>query len=449
MSSIFLGRNDELQSLEDHYSSKKAEFIVLYGRRRIGKTELIKQFSKNKRAFYYLCTKEDLKIQIQRIAKLISEKSKLTVPLILDFDDFGKFIQSISEQERFILAIDEFPFLIEGNEEATSVWQRIWDEFLSKTKIFMILCGSSISMMESEVLGTKSPLYGRRTGQIKLGPLSFLETIKFYPKFPIEKAVYFFSITDGIPFYILEMDPKLSFLKNIEENIARKDKLLYEEPELLLKEELREPRVYNQILRTIASGATKVTDICNKSGIPQNQITKYLNVLIDLQFIKKKIPVTIKKETSKQTLYFIKDNFLHFYYKFIEPNKYLVEQDKQKELSEKIEKELDSFIGKWVFEDVILSLFEKRVAKAPFVFSKSGSWWNRQGKEIDIILINEEEQKILFCEVKWTKLNQKERIHLERELKEKAMIVDWRNEKRKEYYIIFDKTDLEKISLTN
>jgi len=446
MSRIFVGRKEELRALEERYRLKTAQFMVIYGRRRVGKTELIKHFVKGKDGVYYLCTKEALNVQLQRIAVMVAETFQQPTPLVKDVDDLGKYIQSVSKEKLFVLAIDEFPFMIGGDKATPSVWQRLWDEYLSKFPIFVILCGSSISMMESEVLGSKSPLYGRRTGQIKLQPLRFPEVREFYSKKKIEEVVYLFSVTDGIPFYMNEMNPDLSFLDNIKINIASKDKLLYEEPDLLLREELREPHLYKEILKAIAKGCTKLTDICNTSGIPQNQITKYLNVLIELNFIEKRSPITIKKAISKQTLYFIKDNFFLFYFKFIESNKYLVEQDKQDEIINKIGKELDQYIGKYVFERVAKEIIQSKgfSGKLPLKFTKIGSWWSRKGDEIDIVLLNEETSEIMFCEVKWSTLSQQEVHAAKNNLKEKAALVDWNNKKRKEYFAIFAKGFKEK-----
>ncbi len=445
MSRLFIGRENELAALGEHYRSNKAELIVIYGRRRIGKTELIKQFVKEKAEVYYLCTKEGLLVQLQRLGKIIAEQIGHTTPLISEPDDFGRFVLSFAKHKRFVLAVDEFPFMLDGDKAAASVWQRLWDEFLVGSKIYLILCGSSIAMMESEVLGVKSPLYGRRTGQLKLLPLKFIETLRFYPRLKIEDAVYLFGLTDGIPFYIAEMDSAAGFFENVERKLLRKDQLLYEEPQLLLKEELREPHLYKQILKAIAGGCTKLTDICNKSGVPQNQITKYLNVLLELNFIEKRVPVTVRKPISKQTLYFVKDNFFLFYFRFVEPNKYLIEQDKQDEVVAKIRPEIDNFIGRFVFERVAWELAAdgKLQSMLPKVaFTKIGSWWSRHD-EIDLVLLNEESMDIVFCEVKWGRLSARERQAIEYRLREKARSVEWNNSRRKEYFLIFDRRDLE------
>src|SRR3989338_8690241 len=171
---MFIGRKKELAALQERYESGNAELVAIWGRRRVGKTELIKQFLKDKHGAYFLCVKEGWLESLQRLSKTMARKSGGVTPAIGGVDDFCRYAENMCKN-RFIIVLDEFPYLAEADRAATSIWQAIWDEHLAKTKAYLIICGSSIAMMEREVFGEKSPLYGRRTGQNPIAPPSFRE----------------------------------------------------------------------------------------------------------------------------------------------------------------------------------------------------------------------------------------------------------------------------------
>ncbi len=446
----FINRQEELEFLQDAYKSDKSQLVVLYGRRRVGKTYLLQHFMKEKKHTYFFCTKGNETEQIKLLSGMIGETFNDTALSLSPFSEWRTlfmYLYEKAQKERFLLVIDEFPFLMSANPAVTSIFQKYWDEYLSKTKIMLVLCGSSITMMESEVLAYKSPLYGRRTGQWKVKPFLFGNTIDFFQKSSnIEEIIKIFSITGGVPFYLAELNLDKTALENIQEQIARKGKLLYEEGEILLKEELREPSTYFSILEAISSGNTKQAHIANRIGMPSTGLPRYLSTLERLEYIEKIIPVTEFKR-SKKTIYKIRDNFINFWFKFIYPNRSYIEEGNYGKFKEILDKYFEKHVS-FAFEGVCMDFLRENLRKnlLPFSFTKLGTWYGysrdevtkvRKVDEIDIVGLEENTGDIIFMECKWEILSEKAAEKVLFELKEKSLNVDWKNDTRKEYFGIF------------
>ena len=444
---LFIDRDEELNFLNQHYAQTKAQFIVIYGRRRVGKSELVKQFIKDKEAIYFLPTKTTAPHHLQRFLEKIAFHFKNYTPQITSWEDgFKYFLQRIDSQERLVLVIDEFPYLIEANPEIPSLFQLFWDEYLKDRNLFLIILGSSVSMMETEVLGQKSPLYGRRTGQIRLLPFKFKDAALFYPSLPIEKIIELYAVVGNIPMYLLEFDPHKSLIQNIQDKILAQKELLYEETNFLLKEELRNPATYQAILEAIA-GSTTATEIANKAQVELHNLDKYLKVLLRLDLIYKETPVTIEKPKSRKVNYFLKDNFFCFWYRFCFPNISLLEENPGVLLNQIIQPQLNSYIGK-KFEQVCKEYLwqQNQDGKRSFLFTKLGREWGKipgaadhqNQYEIDLCAINPKNKEILFGECKWQKeVDPVAQLHL---LRDKVAAVGWNKGQRKEHFILFAKS---------
>src|SRR3989344_2075537 len=444
MNRIFVNRERELKFLLDKYKSKGFDFIVIYGRRRVGKTELVKQFIKDKKNIYFLADKRGTEFNINRFKDKISEF--LDEPRVeLDTFEavFSYLLKKIGDQ-RLIICIDEFSYLIEKDDSIPSVFQLIIDEILNKSNIMLILLGSSVSLMENGVLSSKSPLYGRRTGQFKIEPLSFSNILEFFPNRELSENVLLYSVFGGIPFYLNKIDNGAA-LDNIKSLILKKGEILYEEIDFLLKEELREPSTYKSILEEIASGCSKIGEISNKAKVETRDIDKYLKVLINLGYVEKEISPT-EKEKSKKTIYRIKDNFFKFWFKFCSPKLSELEIGREGEVFSFIKNNLNSFVG-IIFEEICKEFLGKNRI---FEYKKVGRWWGykridnkREEIEIDICAVNDKTKEILFGECKW-----KDNVNVEsimKDLREKIEYVEWNNEKRKESYAIFAKSFSKKV----
>ncbi len=453
-----IDREEETAFLEEAYEQNKSQLIVLYGRRRVGKTYLLQHFMRGKKHAYYLCTKGNEIEQIRLLSRMIGETFNDTALTLSPFSDWRSlfiYLYEKAQKEKFILAIDEFPYLINANSAITSIFQKYWDEYLSKTKTMLVLCGSSIAMMESEVLAHKSPLYGRRTGQWKVKPMSFENARKFFPEgASIDEAIRIYTITGGVPFYLADLDLGKTATENILEHIARKGKMLYEEGEFLLKEELRDPSTYFSVFEAISAGNTKQVEIANRIGMLSTTLPRYLSTLERLEYIEKIAPVTEHKR-SKKTIYKIKDNFMDFWFKFIYPNRSYIEESNYKKFKEILDLYFEKHVS-FAFEGVCRDFLIRQNAMnlLPAYLTKIGKWYGyyrdegqRKELEIDIVALDENETGIFFAECKWQNLNNKDAKRVLFDLQEKSKNVDWNIEKRKEYFAIFAKKIEGKVAL--
>jgi AAA+ ATPase superfamily predicted ATPase len=459
--SRFIDRERELEFLEEKFNSDERQLIVIYGRRRLGKTELIKQFCKDKDHIYFLADRRGSLLNAERFANIAAEFFGDVPPKVRNFDDVFTYIAIRLNKRKIVTVIDEFSYLVEKDDSIPSVFQLIWDEVLKDKNIMLILCGSLVSMMES-ILSYRSPLYGRRTGQWKLSPLRFNQAKQFFPNYSTEQRVVAYSILGGIPFYLNTFDDRKDIYVNIEEKILTKGEVLYEEVEFLLREELRDYSSYLSILEAIARGNSRLSEIANFSKIQAKDLPKYLNVLIRLDIVEKVHPITEKRATKK-TIYKIKDNFFDFYFRFVYPYKSDLELGNVKKVMGIIKKDFNTFIGK-KFEDVSRGFLYELSLKGltPFKLLNIGTWWEKD-EEIDIVAFDREGKRILFCEAKWQDLDESEAERILERLKKKASVVKWFNAKRKEYfcligkrlkdkkdlrekgYLVFDLEDFEKI----
>ena len=429
----FVDRKKELDFLEKNYTERESSLVIIYGRRRIGKTELVKNFIKNKPHIYFLADNRGDYQNLKEMQRFMGYFLQDDLFVKADIREWTELFEEFSKkmEDKIVIVVDEFPYLITSNKAVPSLFQKIWDTTLSSKKVCLVLLGSRIGMMETAVLGYRSPLYGRRTGQWKVLPLKFKYLHKFLPDYSIEDLIKTFSITDGIPAYILTMNPKISFSENLIENVFSSGSFLYQEAEFLLRQELREQANYFNISKAVSVGRTKFGEIVTFTELDKTLVSKYLSTLMLLHVLKKEFPITQKKET-RNARYSFEDNYYNFWFRFVYPNKTLIEGGKITELIDSIESDFNMHVSR-VFEKVCReSLFDTSL-----VFNKMGRWWHKD-KEIDIVALNEKTKDILFAECKW-----KDNVNAERifsDLKEKTGHVKWYNDSRKEKFVIFGKS---------
>ena len=438
MSRIFIDREKELNLLENKYNSNNFELIVIYGRRRIGKTRLIKEFIKDKPYIYFLCDKTGTKLNIQRFKKSISEFLKEPEVMLEDLEDIFRYLIK-KYKKRLVIVFDEFSYLVEKDPSIPSIFQRVIDNVLQDSNIVLILCGSSISMMEKRVLSTKSPLYGRKTCHLKIKRLPFKSYFELYPKNDIKKNIEFFSVTGGVPFYMNIFKEEKSLYENVVSEIANRYGRLWEEVDFLLKTELREPDVYKKILEAIALGNRKLVHIAHRIAIEPNKVSKYLLILENLQIVKKEYPITENKLKTKKSLYYIDDNFIDFYMGFVEPFKEDLEFETFDNFTNNFKNRINLFISK-KFEKLVREELVKMLFKN---FNKIGTYWDKN-VEIDILALNEQKKELLAVECKWKENVDPYKVC--KSLVDKLGYVTWNKECRKEYLCIFAKSFKKKIS---
>ena len=400
---MFVGRERELNKLNTLYRSDQFEFVVFYGRRRVGKTTLIKEFIKDKKAHYYMAIEGTATENLAGLStSLISADSRISFG---SFEELFQYIDRTCTAERQILVIDEYPYLAASYPAISSLIQRHIDNCWLNSKLFLILCGSSMSFMENQVLGYKSPLYGRRTAQFKLHPFTFSEARQMLGGYSAEDQAILYGITGGIPEYLNRIDPTMSVDENILDLFFDESGRLFEEPTNLLKQELKEPASYHSIISAIASGSSRMNEIATKTGLETGGCSNLLTSLISLGIVKREVPIT-EKESSRKTLYQLCDNMFLFWYRFVRPNTSAISRGSGAAIYySKVKPQLMDFMGK-IFEEICIQyLFSPTVYDtAPFPIGNIGRWWGTNPKtkmqeEIDIVAISE--NQILLGECKW------------------------------------------------
>lgn len=442
---MIINRRQELRFLEEKFKSNKSEVIVLWGRRRVGKTYLLKEFSQKHPLIYFLATKTTTKGQLDELAAVFAQffhDSFLRSRSFGAWLEVFEYLKKQPDDKKIILAIDEFPYLVDSDLAIPSIFQKGIDEYFPNKNILLILCGSSIAMMERHVLGVKSPLYGRRTGQWKVEPMKLIDFKEFFPGQDWVSLIRFYVLLGGIPFYAKLFDPKSTLFENIKNKVLKKGELLYEEVNFLLREELREPRIYFSILASIAQGNHKFGHIANQTGLDKSNLTKYLSALEDLHFIYREVPALEKNPSrSKKGLYFISDSFTDFWFYFVRPNLRHLEEEKYTEVQTDIKDKFDFYVSQRV-EKIFFQILDhlNQNNQLPFRYDFLGRQWGGD-YEIDIVAFDKEKTKFLCGEIKWQ--NQPVKKNILDDLRNKVTKIPL-SPKSEVYYLLISKSGFEK-----
>ncbi len=409
---MFVGRHQELEQLNQAYQENDFQFTVIYGRRRIGKTSLINEFLKDKKAIYYVALEENAEDNLKRFSDAISifkNTDQGGKEKFANFEECFKEITRLAQKQRVILVIDEFPYLAKAYPTISSMLQSYIDHEFKETNLFLILCGSSMSFMERQVLGYQSPLYGRRTLALKLEPFKLSEAHEMLPKLSKEDAFIINTVCGGVPQYLSYMSDSMSVADNIKKNFLSKSGRLFDEPNNLLQQELRDPTNYNSIINAIASGASKHSKIAQSAHLQTGPLTTYLNNLIDLGIVEKKLPVTEqKKSRSKNIVYRICDGMFRFWYTFVGKQADLIERGLTDLAWVKVQKNLSDFMGpefeKYSQDFMWSQDMNEKIVPNPFIHL--GNWWGtdkrtNQQVELDIVGFSDDERDGYFGECKW------------------------------------------------
>ncbi len=419
---MFIGRKYELDFLNERYNSHKAEFIVLYGRRRVGKTALLCEFCKDKKHIFYTCNEYTNSKQLGEFSSRFLRTNPEIASIVKQFADWESafsFLGEYDQDEKMVIVIDEFPYMVKGDTSIPSILQNLWDHKLKDKNIMLILSGSSMSFIENEILGYKNPLYGRTTATYKLEPMEYYDAAKFFPNYSDEDKAIAYSILGGIPHYLNHFDPALSLEENIKKKILQRSAPLYDEVEFLLHQELREPAVYITVIEAIALGCNKYAEICEKSNVEGTKLSMYLKNLVDLGIVIREMPALSKNKDQlkrSQGEYVLADSFFRFYYSYVYPHKAELDTNNV-ELVWKhcIKNDLHRFASK-AFENMsirYLHLLNGR-EELPCYFTAFARWWGKvirkdeNGKmrataeEIDVVSSDISESTYLVGECKFT-----------------------------------------------
>lgn len=467
---MFIGREAELSFLKNKYDEDKGQLIVLYGRRRIGKTETLRQFCKDKPHVFFSCRECTDKLQLNNFSQQLLKEDIPAKKYIKEFDDWDNAFRAILDlpygSNKKLVVIDEFPYMCKENSSIPSILQNLWDEVLKDENVMIILCGSSMSFIEKELLAEKNALYGRATGIYKMKEMSFYDAVKFFPNYTDEEKIIVYSILGGIPHYLKQFNNQLSLEDNIKQNILTNGCVLYSEVEFLLRQELRETQIYNSIIQAIALGNTKLNDISQKSLVNNTAKTStYLKNLMELGIIKKELSVgssTKEQANRNRGIYKIADNYFRFWYAFVFTNLSALEtSDVDGVYQYSIKPNLKSFAS-LTFEDVCREYVTElqKNNSLPFRYTGMGRWFGKTTvrakdklqiaeTEIDILAIAPQDNKYLVgeCKFKDSEFNYSEYLDTEAKLSDEKT-------KSNFYYALFSKSGfneriVEKAKTTN
>ncbi|GGL64570.1 ATP-binding protein [Halocalculus aciditolerans] len=432
----FYDREAELDTLTDARESPGSDFIVVYGRRRVGKTELLKEFCADRPHIYFLAAQEAEHRQREKFLDQIAGHFDERVPRIDGWDEAFEYLGEQLQQEDLVIVIDEFPYLVAENDSLPSYVQGFVDQELDGTDSMLVLCGSSVSTMESEILGHESPLYGRRTAQLDVTPFSFRQAREVI-SYDIQDAIRSYAVTGGTPMYLTLFDYTQSLAANIRSHVLSPSAVLYNEPEFLLRTELRNPARYMSILEAVALGHTTPNEISGATGIDAGPLSKYLQTLRRLRLIERDVPVTASGKKSKRSRYRVADEFLRFWFRYVEPNRSSIEEAPEIVYDGTIQPDLPTHVAT-TFEDVCQEAVWEGIRRGTFdTYSEVGRWWYGE-EEIDIVGLAPNEDRVLLAECKWTTDPVGE--DLVESLRAKAEHVRWGPADRDERFALFSKS---------
>lgn len=436
----FVDRELEMETLQNEYERDGSALVVLYGRRRVGKTTLISEFIKDKKALFFLASEEaeaqNRNAFKEKVAEFI-DSDLLRSADIKNWDVLFKAIMDTPFESKPVIVLDEFQYLGKANPAFPSIFQRIWEEILKDKSVMVILCGSLISMMESQTLAYGSPLYGRRTAQIRLKQIPFGYYHEFFPSKSRRELIEMYAVTGGVPKYIELFSESKDIYSAIQKCVLNRSGYLYDEPHFLLQQEVSEVGSYFSIIKAIAAGNSKLSAISSILEIKSTSLTKYLKTLIDLDILEREVPITEENaEKSKKGLYKIKDNYLRFWFAFVYPNMSFIESGHSRIVMNKIKKSLVKNHIAFVYEDVCKERMWELNAEDvwPFNFSKIGRFWDSKD-EIDIVALDPEGKNLILGECKyWT---DPVGVSVLRDLEAKTDAVPWERNRRKVWYVLF------------
>ena len=439
---MFIGREDELNTLNKLYNSDKFEFAVIYGRRRVGKTALINEFVKGKDTIFFTGVETNAKQNLDNLSRSIMEYNTglTTGASFNNFQIAFEHVFELAKTKRIVLVIDEYPYVARASKSLASTLQLLIDKNKDTSKLFLILCGISMSYMEDHVLAYKAPLYGRRTAQFKIKPFEFFEACRYFNKLSGEDKALAYGIVGGTPQYLMQLNDNLSIEENIKNTHLNPTSSIFEEPNNLLKQEVREPAIYNAVITAIATGSSKMNEISNKIDENTSVCATYIKNLITLGIVKKESPYGEK--STRKTIYSIEDNMFRFWYRFVPGNTSVISRGAIDLAYNRIAPELSSYMGD-VFEDICKQYLWKLLldGKCALNFTDLGRWWGANPKtksqeEIDIM--GTDKDTALFAECKWT--NEKVDLGVLETLVERSTLFSY----KKTHFYLFAKTGFTK-----
>ena len=386
----FIGRRKELSALDAAFASEQSGMVPIYGRRRVGKSELVRRFLRGKRGVYFVGKRAPGPLLLREFLR--EAAVALEEPLLASFgaESWKEALEAVVDRwkgrGKLVLALDEFQWIVEANPELPSVLQELWDRRWSRgDEVLLILCGSYVGFMEREVLGQKSPLFGRRTAQILVKPFGYQEAALFHPGYSLVDRARTYFVCGGVPLYLRAFIDDRSVEDNIAANLLDEYAALYREPEFLLREELRELASYDAILEALADGASAAREISKRTGVGNRALPYYLKQLVELGYVGRRFPLTGRPPVSKQVRFTLEDPLLRFWFRFVFPNTSFVQQGgSHRAFAERVRPGLDAYFGacfERLCREALPRIYERERVQAGY---EVGEYWDRE-VQIDVV----------------------------------------------------------------
>ncbi|MEM7117454.1 MAG: ATP-binding protein [Chloroflexota bacterium] len=409
----FEGRQRELTLMDRLWHSRDAAFLILYGRRRVGKTRLLKHWSQQpteelggKRVLYWVATPASASDQLRSFSQAVYNFANPQIIAPVDFSyatwsQAWQQVANLAKVERFALFVDEFDWVLAITPSIAGILQNAWDHILSQSNLFLVLSGSNLSMMQRYLLSYQAPLYGRASRQLHLQPIPFGNTRAFFPNFRADERTAIYAIFGGIPAYWERVELGQSILDNIREQLLTPDTLMQAEPRLLLQDFVNEPHNYVSLLGAIANGARLQKEISQRTGLAQGHVSKYLSVLREAGFIERRVPITANAN-SRLGRYYITDPYLRFYYRFLFSQQAQLAMEESEPVLAEIRHHLIDFVGSHTWQELCREWTLRAGVKGvlPFMPDQVGSAWAKTS-QIDVVGINTMERTLLLGVCDW------------------------------------------------
>ncbi len=406
----FVGRESEIATLNSLWERQEAALLIVYGRRRVGKTRLLTHWLKTlpgKDALYWVAQPSAATDQLRQFSQALYrfENPAGTLPATFSYQSWEQALEQVArlcETRRITLILDEFTYLLARTLEMAGIFQNIWDHLLKERNLMLVLCGSHLGMMQRQVLAYQAPLYGRASAQLHLQPLPYGATKSYFPSYDPSERVAIYAMFGGIPAYWERIDQSLSISENIRRQLLTPNNLMQAEPRLLLQDFVREPDNYIAIFNAIANGYRTQKEMRTFSGLAQGHVSRYLDVLESAGFIERRVPITAGPR-SRQSRYHISDPYLRFYYRFLASRQTQLALDIQEPALQEIRRHLIDFIGTHTWEEICREWVLRAGASGtlPFLADQVGSYWDKR-VQIDVVGINRMEKTLILGECKWS-----------------------------------------------
>lgn len=407
----FYNRVRELAALKEAGRSQRAELLILYGRRGVGKSALLAHAFADTRHIFYRATRRTLTLQLDILTAMVREAypDEFIPQPFASFEiflDFLTHLASARPTEPIVAILDELPYLAEVDPGLLTTLQHWWDAHKRLPNLKLLLAGSYLAFMERQVLDANAPLYNRRTGSLKLAPFDYAEAALFFPNYSPRERIEAYAILGGMPSYLEQFDAERGLEENLLATVLRRNTYLNEEPDWLLLEDLRRDVTHGSILRAIAMGQRRPSDIARAIGKASAQdVSAQLGALLDLELIRREVPITERhRPHSRASLYFLADNYLSFWYRYVDPGRSLIAQGLGERVLARIRASFHEHVSRPPFEEVcrqfLWRAYARGVLPAGLEFDTVGTWWDGD-REIDVVAM-EGSNTTLVGSCKWT-----------------------------------------------